>query len=247
MRDWFDKVYMKRLIIIVMLGLGLFPAMAQTVINDPNVELRTVKEFHGISVSDGIDVFLSQGSQETVAVSADDLKIRDRIRTEVEDGVLKIWLDRKGWHWSTGKNKMRAYVSFTSLNRLRGSGASNMYVDGVVAASSLSIDLSGASDFKGAIQVGELKLDLSGASDAHITGTVKGNTSVNSSGASDLKGFELVTETCSAHASGASDIRITVNKELSVQASGASGIYYKGDAVIREMHSSGASNISRKN
>ncbi len=238
---------MKRLIFIVMLGLGLFPAMAQTVINDPNVELRPVKEFRGISVSDGIDVFLSQGSEETVAVSADDIKLRDRMRVEVEDGVMKIWVDRKGWHWNTGRNKMRAYVSFTSLNKLRGSGASNMYVDGVIAASSLSIDLNGASDFKGAIQVGELKLDLSGASDAQITGTVKGNTSVNSSGASDLKGFDLVTETCSAHASGASDIRITVNKELNVHASGASGIYYKGDAVIREMQSSGASNISRKN
>jgi hypothetical protein len=69
---------------------------------------------------------------------------------------------------------------------------------------------------------------------------------VSSSGASDLKGFELVTDTCNAHASGASDIRITVNKELNVHASGASGIYYKGPAVIREMHSSGASSVSKK-
>src|SRR4051812_12483199 len=159
-----DKVYMKRLIIIVMLGLGLFPAMAQTVINDPNVELRPIGEFHGISVSDGIDVFLSQGSHETVAVSADDMKIRDRIKTEGEDGILKIWLDQKGFHWNKGGRKMRAYVAFTSLNKVRGSGACNIYVDGVIAASTLSIDLNGASDFKGAITVGELKLDLSGAS-----------------------------------------------------------------------------------
>ena len=69
---------------------------------------------------------------------------------------------------------------------------------------------------------------------------------VSSSGASDLKGYDLVTDTCNAHASGASSIRITVNKELNVHASGASGIYYKGTAVIRELHSSGASNISRK-
>src|SRR5882724_6540707 len=107
---------MKRFIIITMLGLGLIPAMAQqTVINDPNVELRPVKEFHGVSVSDGIDVYLSQGSQETVAVSADEIKWRDRIRTEVQDGILKIWLDRKGFNWSIGNKKMRAYIGFTSL------------------------------------------------------------------------------------------------------------------------------------
>jgi len=239
---------MKRLIIIAMFGLGLVPAMAQqpTVVNDPNVELRPAAAFHGVSVSDGIDVYLSQGSQQTVAVSADEIRWRDRIRTEVQDGVLKIWLDRKGFSWRIGGKKMRAYVGFTSLDKLHASGASNMYVDGVIAASSLDIDLAGASDFKGAINVGALKLDLSGASDAHITGTVTGATNVSSSGASDLKGFDLVTETCTAHASGASDIRITVNKELNVHASGASGIYYKGPAVIREMHSSGASSVSKK-
>lgn len=229
-----------------MLGLGLVPAMGQTVINDPNVELRPTGSFHGVSVSDGIDVFLSQGSQETVAVSAEDLKLRDRIHTEVKDGILRVWLERKGWNWSFGSRKVKAYVGFTSLNRLNASGASNMYVDGVIAAPSLNISLSGASDFKGAINVGELKLDQSGASDAQITGTVVGATTVTSSGASDLKGFDLVTETCNAHASGASDIHITVNKELNVHASGASGIFYKGAAVIREMHTSGASNISKK-
>ena len=238
---------MKRFIIIAMLGLGLMPAMAQqTVINDPNVELRVVSGYHGVSVSGGIDVFLSQGTQESVAVSAEDIKWRDRIRTEVRDGILKIWVDRKGWNWNMGNKKMRVYVGFTSLDKLSAAGASNMFVDGVIAATSLNIDLAGASDFKGAINVRELKLDLSGASDARITGTVGGLTTVNSSGASDLKGFDLVTESCNAHATGASDIRITVNKELNVHATGASGIYYKGDAVIREMRSTGASSVSKK-
>lgn len=230
-----------------MFGLGLIPAMAQqTVINDPNVELRPTQGFHGVSVSGGIDVFLSQGTQESVAVSAEEIKWRDRIRTEVHDGILKIWVDHKGFSWNTGNKKMRVYVGFTSLDKVGASGASNIFVDGVIAAVSLSIDLAGASDFKGAINVRELKLDLSGASDARITGTVEGLTTVNSSGASDLKGFDLVTEKCDAHATGASDIRITVNKELNVHASGASGVYYKGAAVIREMHSNGASSVSKK-
>jgi len=221
--------------------------MAQkTVINDPNVELRTAGGYHGVSVSDAIDVFLSKGDVETVAVSAADLEWRDHLRTEIKDGVLNIWLDRKGLGRNSGDRKLRAYVSFTTLDKLSASGGSNIYVDGVITCNKLDIDLSGNSDFKGAINVSELKLDLSGASDAQITGTVAGVTTVSSSGASDLKGFDLVTETCTAHATGASDIRITVNKELNVHASGASGIYYKGAAVIRELHSSGASNVSKK-
>jgi len=61
-----------------------------------------------------------------------------------------------------------------------------------------------------------------------------------------VKGYELVTDNCSVRASGASDIRISVNKELNAHLSGASSVYYKGDAVIKDLHSSGASNVSRK-
>src|SRR5258707_8077210 len=163
---------MKRLIIIVMVGLAMAPAVAQqTVINDPNVVLRTVSGFHGVSVSNSIDVYLSAGDHETVAVSAADTKWRDRIRTEVKDGILNIWLDHENWfNWGIDHRKMRVYISFTSLDKVSGSGASNIYVDGVIAGNSLEISLSGACDFKGAIKVGVLKLDQSGASDARIVG-----------------------------------------------------------------------------
>ncbi|MBN8850979.1 MAG: hypothetical protein BGO55_29235 [Sphingobacteriales bacterium 50-39] len=239
---------MKRIIIIVIAWLAVLPVMAQqTVINDPNAVLRDVKGFHGVSVSNAIDVYLSAGNQETVAVSATDVKWRDRIRTEVKDGILHIWLEHENWfNWGERNRKMRVYVSFTTLDKITGSGATNIYVDGVIESSSLDIFLTGASDFKGAIRVGTLQLNLSGASDARIVGTVNGVTTVRSAGASDLKGYDLVTDTCNAHASGASDIRITVNKELNAHASGASGIYYKGAAVIRELHSSGASSVSKK-
>ncbi|HMH24731.1 MAG TPA: head GIN domain-containing protein [Puia sp.] len=218
----------------------------KTVINDPNVELRTVKGFHGIEVSNAIDLYLSQGDRETVAVSAPDLKLRDRIRTEVVDGILIIKMDKDNWLGNRGTKKVKAYVSFTTLDKLAASGASNIFVDGVITGSSLKLDLSGASDFKGAVRVNELNLDQSGASDALITGTVAGLTTIKARGASDVKGYDLVTENCNANVSGASDIRITVNKELNAHAGGASSVYYKGNAVIRDLHSSGASTVSKK-
>ncbi|HEY4062672.1 MAG TPA: head GIN domain-containing protein [Puia sp.] len=216
----------------------------KTVINDPNAEPRPVKGYHGIEVSNAIDLYLSQGEEEVVVVSAREVKWRDRIHTEVKDGILKIWVDTKGW--SLGNNKLKAYVSFTTLDKLMASGASDVYVDGVITGSSLSINLSGASDFKGAVKVGELYLNQSGASDAHITGVVTGLATIESSGASDLKGYDLTIRRCNARASGASDIRVTVNEELSADASGASSVYYKGAGVIRETHTSGSSSVGKK-
>ena len=110
----------------------------------------------------------------------------------------------------------------------------------------MAIHLSGACDFTGKVKADVLKLNLSGASDAKISGTA-GTVVIESSGASDLKGYDLVTDICKVNVSGASDVFITVNTELTASASGASDINYKGNALIKDIKSSGASSVSRKN
>ncbi len=215
----------------------------ETVIQDPNAELRPVKGYHGIRVSSAINLYLSQGQDEKVVVSAKDIKMREKIITEVVDGILIIRVEGSWKWWHTGNSKMKAYVSYTILDEITASGASDVYVDGVISGDKLTLNLSGASDFKGAVKVNALSLDQSGASDSHITGQVSGTATIRSSGASDVKGYDLVIEECSAHASGASDIRVTVNKQIDADATGASSIYFKGAGVLRESHSSGASSV----
>lgn len=236
---------MRKSLLILIVSLCIFNAQAQkTVIHDANAELRAgVKGFHGIEVSNAINLYLSQGDAETVVVSAPDAKWRDRIRTEVRDGILRIYLENN--HFSLGNTKLKAYVSYTLLDRLDASGASDIFVDGVITADNLDVTLSGASDFRGAVNVKELKMNQSGASDARITGAVSGTASFESSGASDVKGYDLVVQNCDVHASGASDIHITVNKDITADVSGASSVHYKGNGAVRELHSSGASVVKK--
>lgn len=212
-------------------------------INDPNVQVREVTNFNAISVSHSFDVYLSQGKEEGVAVSAANTKDRDMITVEVKDGVLYIGLD-KGWKWNTGNKKLKAYISFKQIGKLSISGACDVFISGILKADDLSIHQSGASDLKGELDVTKLSIDLSGASDMTVTGKAS-QLSVEASGASDFKGYGLVTDVCDAHASGASDIRITVNKELSAQASGASDVKYKGNGVVKDLKSSGSSSVSK--
>jgi hypothetical protein len=219
-------------------------AYAQTKINDPNAEVRNVKGFHGIKVSHAIDLYLSQSNDEVVAVSASKEEYRDRIKTEVQNGVLRIWYDNPA-KWSRGDKKLKAYISFKTLDRLNASGASDIRVTGAIKGNELDINMSGASDFDGDIQVNALTVDLSGASDMTVKGSAT-SLKVEVSGASDFKGYDFQADNCSASASGASDIKITVNKELSAHASGASGVHYKGNGVIRDVKTNGASSVSKK-
>lgn len=214
-------------------------------INDPNAVKVDVKDFHGINVSNAFDVYLSQGNEEAVAVSASEEKFREKIKVEVKDGILFIGYEN-GFHiFNEGKRKLKAYISLKNIDKLTVSGACDVFIMEKLKADKLVIHLSGASDLKGKLDIkDELSVNLSGASDMKISGAASKFT-VNANGASDFKGYDFVTDYCDAKASGASGVQITVNKELSAQASGASDVKYKGDAVIRDLKTSGASNVSR--
>jgi hypothetical protein len=215
----------------------------QTVFNDANAQKRDVSGFHAIQISSAIDLFLSQGNEEGVAVSSGDVKFRDNIHTEVKDGVLRIWYQNTG-RLSFGNRKLRAYVSVKNIDKLEASGSSDVLVSGTLSSGSFDLKLSGASDFKGTLAAGSLKVDISGASDVTVRGTANA-LSIDASGASDFKGYDLVTQTCDIRASGASDVKITCDKELNANASGASDVHIKGNGVIRNMHSSGASSVKK--
>lgn len=240
---------MKKLIGLCFVLAFVISSRAQLTINDANAETREAKNFHAISVSSSFDVFMSQGNEEAVAVSASEQKYKDNIGVEVKDGVLRIWFktDGKFWKgWRGDKMKLKAYISFKNIDKLTASGACDVRLQGTMNADDLEIRLSGASDIKeGKINAKKLKLDASGASDMTISGTAT-ELDVDVSGASDFKGFDFATDYCTVRASGASSINITVNKELSAHASGASDINYKGDGLIREIKTSGASNVSKR-
>jgi len=233
---------MKLIMIFAIPMLSLLKSYAQQ-INDPNAEQRQVKNFNGIKISNAFDVFLSQSSEETIAVSASETKYRDRIKVEVKNGILNVWYDNEG-KWNTGNKKLKVYISFKNINTLEISGACDVVINGGLRSDDLSVILSGASDLKGKLETKNLLIELSGASDMQVTGSAR-EMKIEVSGASHFKGFELVTEVCDAEASGASDIQITVNKELSAQATGASDVQYKGSGVIKELKTSGASSVSK--
>src|SRR5882724_3380045 len=221
-------------------------AQGGKIINDKNAEKRSVKSFHAISVSHGIDLYLSQGNEESVAVSASDASYRDKIHTEVEDGVLKIFLDRNNEHWGSGDHKMKAYVSFKDLDVLKASGGSDVFAEDGIKVSKLTIELAGGSDMRAKTDVtGPLVITQTGGSDSYLSGTVFSLT-VHATGGSDLHGYDLVSQVCNVVVSGGSDVHIMVNKELNVTASGGSDVFYKGTAVVKELNAGGSISVTKK-
>jgi len=235
-----------RCLMLIAVSIIAFSACAQNekVINDANAQARTVGSFHAIKVQDGVDLYLIQGNEEAVAVSASNDEYRDNIVTKVEDGVLKIYYG-EGFNISWKNRKLRAYVSAKAIDEIKAYGGSDVLIQGTLSATKLNLDLSGGSDFVGEVKSTELEIEQSGGSDVSISGTAT-NLKIRGSGGSDFSGYKLAADYVVIHVSGGSDAQLMVNKELYAEASGGSDIDYRGNPEIRHKSSSGGSSVTKR-
>jgi len=238
----------KNILFLLLLGASLTACTQESknVIFDENAQVRKLGKFNGIDVSGAIDLYLSQGIEDAVAVSAGNNEQVNYIKTEVKNKVLHIYFESKGLNWRKWtQGKIKAYVTVSNLKRLEASGACNVKTTNTIKSDVLEMELSGASDLNGSVEVGSLNVRLSGASLLNLNGKAV-NSTINCSGASEVKSYDLITDNAKIIASGASSVRIYVAKELNVNASGASSISYKGNGTPQEINSSGASSIKHK-
>lgn len=228
---------MKQLFIslLTLISLSTF-AQDKNVISDANAEKRTLSaSFNSITVSDGVELYLTQGNEESIAVSASDSKYMERFKTEVVDGNLKIYFDNKGINWlGSDKRKLKAYVSFKNLEKLHASSGAGINMQSTLRVNKLDCSFSSGVQFKGEVNITQLQVSQNSGSVVEFSGkTSELRVDVNSGAI--FKGYELAVDFCDAKATSGGGVRINVNKELNAKANSGGGIRYKGTAVIKDL------------
>jgi hypothetical protein len=211
-------------------------AQEKTVIADANAQQRTISgSFTGIDVSNGIDLYLTQGNEESVAVSASDEKYMERFKTVVENGTLKIYYDNKGINLTgNDKRKLRAYVSFKTLEKLHASAGADVKIKGSLDAADMDIKFTSGASFNGKVRAKGLTVEQNSGSSINISGSAE-KIKVDVSSGAVFKSYDLDVDYCDAKASSGGLIRVTINKELTAKANSGGGVKYRGDAVIKEI------------
>lgn len=224
-------------------GLAL---LAQKTVNDANAEKRTVGGFHGIDVATGIELTLTQGSTEEVAVSASTTEFRDKIVTKVENGILKIHYENKsGAINKRHENKnLKAYVSFKTLDRLHATTGAEVEIVGILQSSSLDMKANTGAEVNGKVDIRDLTIDQSTGSRVTLSGQADKLGAEGSTG-SKFTGEGLNTNNCSVQVSTGAKVTIHVEKELQVKASTGGMVKYKGSAGIREIKTSTGGSVSK--
>lgn len=237
---------MKKLFLSLLFAASGLLLYAQKTVNDPNAEKRAVGSFHGIDVGTGIELTLTHGSSEEVAVSASTTEFRDRIVTKVENGILKIHYETKTGSINKQKETkgLKAYVSYKSLDRLHASTGAEVEIVGTLQSTSMDMKANTGAEINGKVDIGTLKLDQNTGSRVALSGKTDKLEAEGSTG-SKFTGEDMNTNTCTIHVSTGARISIHAEKELQVKASTGGIVKYKGSAGIREIKTSTGGSVSR--
>jgi hypothetical protein len=221
-------------------------AFSQKIVSDPNAEKRNVSDFHGIDVATGIKLILTEGNTEDVAVSASKIEYRDKIVTEVKNGILKIYYETKlgAINRRNESKDLKAYVSYKSLDKLDVTSGAEVEINGELSSTSFDLQANTGGLVKGEINITTLKVNQNTGSKITLSGTVD-KLEVEGDTGSKFLGEDLKTSNCSAIASTGARIYITVQKELSAKANTGGNIKYKGDGSIREIKTNTGGSISK--
>lgn len=203
-------------------------------------EDRSADYFNAIHVSTGIDVYLTQGTDERITVEADD-NLHEYIMTEVRGNTLKIYTEAN----IRRAERKRVYVTMKDVAELTASSAGDIIGENLITTEDLYLSASSAGDIELRVRARKIECKLSSSGDMTLEGEAE-ELEADLSSAGNLKAYDLTVEVADISTSSAGDARITVTEKLRARASSAGDIYYAGDPKEVDGHSSSAGGIHKR-
>jgi hypothetical protein len=211
------------------------------------IEDRHLSGFNAVNLAGSFDVYITQGSAESVKVEAPD-NIIDHIITEVSGGVLKIYnKNDNGFHWGDmfgSHKKIAVYVTAKDLNAISVSGSGDVFFREGIRTNSLKLRVSGSGDLYGKVEVKTLESSISGSGDVKLSGRAD-NSTVSVGGSGDFSARALITINTAVRVSGSGDASINASNRVDASVSGSGDIRYTGGAKSISSAKSGSGDIER--
>lgn len=204
-------------------------------------ETRTAEGFHGIDMSLAGTVEATVSEQYSVEVSAQG-NLLPHLKTEVSDGVLKIYFDE---NVSTSE-PVTIRVSAPAYDAFSLSGSGKINLNSPLKNERLNLDISGAGDLvMPQIDIRETKIDISGSGTVEIGGT--GNkVEAHVSGSGDVRGQNFTVAVCDVNVSGSGTLRCDVSQTLDAHVSGSGNVFYTGNPEVKS-DVSGSGEVKKAN
>lgn len=190
-------------------------------------ENRPVSEsFNAIEVSRGLDVFITQGSSESVTVEADE-NLLNIIETSINNGVLKVTACQNISHAASRK----IFVTAKTIQSISASSGSDVTATNQIQTDHLELGTSSGSDLNLKVQANSISARSSSGSELDLEGSVN-NFSATASSGSSIDAEKLIAINSQVKASSGSGITVNTQKKLTAKASSGADVKYIGNPEI---------------
>ncbi|MFV0530399.1 MAG: head GIN domain-containing protein [Flavobacteriales bacterium] len=261
---------MKKIIFFTVIFLVSFITKAQV------SEDRTVNHFSKLKASTSVDVFYTLSDQKSIKVTTDDNEKLQLIKTKVDDGTLKIYVDTDSYKRKNKKKSnqnmvnnvsfkvLKVEISGPALESFETTSSAEIKINGINTTHDLAIKCSSSGSISGSFKSRNMIINTSSSSD-FIADINTENATIETSSSSDieLKGYvnNLVLDCSSSSdcdlkglkaknakikASSSSDVIITVVNELEAHASSSAEINYYGNPSIVKVKESSSGKVTNK-
>ena len=197
-------------------------------------------EFSKIKVSQGIQVYLTQGSKTDLSIEADE-NIIDLLMTEVRGDVLKIYFYR-----NVSKAKARnVYLTAANISEIKVSSGSSVNSESTIQTDNLNLSSSSGASLNLTIDASEIVCSSSSGAHINLNGSTNSFVGEASSG-SHINATDLSTKSAKANASSGAGISIHASEEINAHASSGGSISYEGNPTISNNSKSSGGSISKR-
>jgi len=239
-----------KIILLAILSLGLiFTSCEKDDLNlVPSTKVTTTNfsasNVSQLDVSDIFKVYVTfSETEESVQVEANE-NLHQAIKISQSGDKLIVGIEKNTR--ISGAPVLNVYIKTATLSNVKAEGAAFVEFKNLLVTSQLDVEVTGAAEVSGSVDVDDLVAKLLGASILDISGN-SNSFDIDATGASEMTGFDFTCNTLKTDLTGGSNISLVVNQKLDVKASGASKVHYKGNGIIDKQDLSDASQIINMN
>ncbi|MGB3182678.1 MAG: head GIN domain-containing protein [Cyclobacteriaceae bacterium] len=199
--------------------------------------------FSKLDVSGAYTIYLKKGDKPDVKVEGPEEKM-ETVKITKRGDMLEIGMKKGKYKWKDNDD-VTIYVTYTSLEEVILSGASNISSEEAIKADKFRLKVSGAGTVNMDIDANSITSDISGAGSITLKGTATSQM-VEFSGAGSYKAYDLESDDVEVDASGAGTIQVHASDSLKVNASGVGSVKYKGEPAT-DINTSGMGSVKSAN
>jgi len=207
---------MKKITFLILLGVSTTFAYAQ------NKETRSLSNFTKIVVGESVELELVKGSSNKAVIEVSGADTDD-VETKVSGEKLTVGMVNGSYR----NVKVKATVTYTSLEAISVNSSAKAYAKDKIKASSFRVSVSSSGYASLVLDVDQLDVSVSSSGEAKLEGSAdEVYAKVSSSG--DIRAYNLTSRDVdvSANSSGRAEINVSNSLEASANSSGK--VVYRG-------------------